>query len=117
MNEADLLRDIRLLSHGDVRLFRNNSGMYQDPRGNFVHYGLCVGSSDLIGWRTITIRPEHVGTERAIFCAIEVKGDRGLVTAPQRRFIDVVRTSGGLAGVAYSLSDARHILALDNLLT
>ena len=35
---------------------------------------MCPGSSDLIGFQTITIGPEHLGSRLARFVAIEVNG-------------------------------------------
>ena len=111
MSEADLMRAIQLdCSVGDVRLFRNNVGVLQDNKGHYIRYGLAVGSSDLIGWRTVTIMPRDVGNDVAVFCAIETKSLSGLLTKPQRAFIDTVNLSGGFAGMARSVGDARRIL-------
>ena len=110
MIEADLIADIRLLSRGAVRLFRNNVGLAVDAHGNFTSYGLAVGSSDLIGWRTRVIMPVDVGCEWAVFCAIEAKSKRGIVSKEQAAFIETVKRAGGLAGIARSLDDAKRIL-------
>jgi hypothetical protein len=75
-----------------------------------VQFGLCKGSSDLIGLRTITIGPEHLGQRLAVFAAIEVKSDRGRPTPEQTAFLELVQQMGGLAGVARSVSDAAGIL-------
>jgi len=56
-----------------ARLFRNNVGVFMDRRGNKIRVGLYPGSADLIGWRTITITPEMVGTQIAQFLSVEVK--------------------------------------------
>lgn len=65
-----------------ARLFRNNVGALLDKRGVPVRYGLAndtaalnavVKSADLIGWRPVLIRPEHVGTTIAQFLSREVK--------------------------------------------
>jgi hypothetical protein len=110
-----------------ARLFRNNVGqgwvgkvVYRGPRTitlddpRPLQTGLCVGSSDLIGWRPVTITPEMVGQTLAVFCAVEMKGARGVVTDEQRRFIDAVRVAGGRAGAAYSIEEATAILSADN---
>ena len=59
MNETTLMQRIMLAASKlpGVRLFRNNTGFDSAAK---VRYGLCVGSSDLIGWKTITIEPKHV---------------------------------------------------------
>jgi hypothetical protein len=96
---------------GPARLWRNNTGALKDAQGRLVRYGLCPGSSDLIGLRTITITPDMVGQTVAVFTAIEVK-DRGRPTPEQLGFIAMVQSAGGLAGVARSTDDARAILRL-----
>jgi hypothetical protein len=96
---------------GPARLWRNNTGALKDAQGRLVRYGLCPGSSDLIGLRTITITPDMVGQTLAVFTAIEVK-DRGRPTPEQLAFIAMVQQAGGLAGVARSTDDARAILRL-----
>lgn len=110
MSEQELQQRIRLeLSRGDIRLWRNNVGALRDARGQLVTYGLCRGSSDLIGLRQITVGPEHLGMSLAVFTAIEVKGPRGQVQPEQQRFIELIQRMGGRAGVARSLDEARRI--------
>ena len=123
MKETNRLRSIMLgLSTPGVRLFRQNVGtgwtgditrlkdgsiLIKNPRP--LQAGLCKGSSDLIGWRSITVTPEMVGRKVALFLAVEVKTDRGRATPEQRNFIDRVRLDGGLAGVARTVEDALAI--------
>ena len=111
-NEAAVQNRIRLaLSRGATRLFRNNTGALKDATGRLVHFGLCKGSSDLIGWKTVVITPEMVGEKVAVFCALEIK-DKGKATTMQRRFITVVQEAGGLAGVARSIEEAQIIIGM-----
>jgi len=113
MSEQELQQRIRLeLGHGEVRLWRNNVGALRDERGRLVSYGLCRGSSDLIGLRQLSITPEHLGQTLAVFCAIEVKTRWGRTTAEQQRFLAVVKELGGLSGVARSLPEAHGILQI-----
>lgn len=109
--ETDILRRIQRLSVGAVRLMRNNCGGLYDRTGAFVRYGLGVGTSDLIGFKTITITPEMVGQKVAVFTAIEVKSERGRVRPKQQQFIAVVRKAGGIAGIARSEDDAATLLS------
>jgi hypothetical protein len=110
-DEQAVQNHIRLaLGRGPVRLWRNNTGALKDASGRLVRYGLCQGSSDLIGFTTVTITPEMVGQQVAIFTAIEVK-DRGRPTPEQLRFLEVVQAAGGRAGVARSVDQARAIVA------
>lgn len=110
-DESAIQQAIRLLSRGSIRLFRNNTGALKDAQGRLVRYGLCTGSSDLIGFRSLEITPDMVGTTVAQFVAIEVK-DRGRATPEQQAFIAMVHQAGGLAGIARSVDDARSILGM-----
>jgi hypothetical protein len=107
-------------SHGEVRLLRNNVGVLVD-RATLrpVAFGLgskgakpLKGSSDKIGWRSVTITPEMVGRRVAVFVAIEEK-DLAKPTADQLRFIANVQAAGGLAGVAHGAEEAGAILYPD----
>tara|TARA_B100001778_G_scaffold313809_1_gene298546 strand:+ start:700 stop:1044 length:345 start_codon:yes stop_codon:yes gene_type:complete len=109
-NEAYVQNKIRLaVGSGDVRLFRNNTGALMDQNGRLVKFGLCKGSSDLIGFRSITITQDMVGSKVAIFSAIEVK-DKGKTTVDQKNFLNIINNSGGYAGVARNINDAKQIL-------
>ena len=111
-SERDIQNQILIaLSHGPTRLLRINAGVaWQGTVIEHTQHRLVLarpyairlaapGVSDLIGW-----------TEGGRFAAIEVKGPRGRVTDEQGAFIELVRRSGGLAGVARSVDDARAIL-------
>lgn len=113
MSEQEIQQRIRLeCSRGTARLWRNNVGSLRDQRGQMVTYGLCKGSSDLIGLRQVVIGPEHLGQTLAVFSAIEVKGSRGGGTPEQLAFIAAVQRFGGLAGIARSVEDANFILKI-----
>jgi hypothetical protein len=111
-SEQSIQQHIRLTcSRGPVRLYRNNCGVLQDRRGVPVRYGLQPGSSDLIGWRTVTITPDMVGQRIAVFTSIEVKTATGRVKPEQQQWLDAVQAAGGIAGVARSVEDAQALLA------
>ena len=111
MTEATLLQALLLRgSELGVRLFRNQVGKYQLADGRWLSSGLCIGSSDLLGWVPVTIGPEHLGRQIAVFCAVEAKGQRGNLRAEQRRFLEVVTAAGGVAGVVRSVSDWETLL-------
>lgn len=99
-------------SKNDARLFRNNVGMLETKDGRFVHFGLCVGSSDLIGFRSVTVTPEMVGKKLAVFTAVEAKSGRGRATEEQANFIQAVKIAGGLAGVARTETELLGILSM-----
>lgn len=76
------------------RVWRNNTGMLPDRFGAMVRYGLCVGSSDLIGiWD-------------GRFLAVEVKKPGKKASKEQEAFLGIVRKFGGIAFVAHSAAEA-----------
>ena len=125
------------LARGAVRLFRNNVGVgWAGPstkvtagnvaavraglrpgdvvvrNGRPLRAGLAVGSSDLIGLRSVTVTPEMVGQKLAVFAAVEVKAPRRPLTAEQEAFIAMVVEMGGFAGLARSVEEAEGVLRL-----
>lgn len=91
------------------RLWRNNVGVLQDINGRPVRYGLAndskqlnesLKSSDLIGWRRVTIEPHHVGSVIAQFVSRECKESnwkyRGSAReVAQLNWINLVVADGG----------------------
>jgi len=122
--ERDILALIHRRVSGNGRtFFRNNVGTgWQGAKvvqqGGAVtlmqarplHAGLCVGSSDLIGWTSVQITPEMVGRKVAVFSAIEAKAAKGRATDEQLRFISAVKAAGGFAGIARSEDEAEALL-------
>lgn len=113
MSEQAIQQRIRLQCGGPgtgTRLWRNNTGRLRDESGRLVTFGLCPGSADLIGYRTVTITPDMVGQTVAVFAAVEVKAPRGRPTPEQTAFLEHVTAAGGLAGIARSVEEAEAIL-------
>lgn len=92
-----------------VRIFRNNVGQAETSDGSVIQYGLCRGSSDLVGYVSTEITPDMVGQRVAIFAAIEIKTGKGRVSETQQNFIDRVQFDGGIAGVARSIEEAEAL--------
>jgi hypothetical protein len=112
-SEQTIQQHIRLAcSSGNCRLFRNNTGTLRDINGRPVQFGLCKGSADLIGWRSVTITPSMVGQTVAIFTSIEVKSSSGRVKPEQQQWLNAVQAAGGIAGVARSVEDAMDLLRI-----
>lgn len=87
------------LSQAGCLVWRQDTGAYKDPKsGRLIRYGLCKGSSDVIG-----ICPDGK------FLAVEVKTKTGRVRPEQEAFIAAVKRAGGRAGVARSVGDALRI--------
>lgn len=107
--ESEIQHDIRLALGADPRvlLFRNNTGVahHSNAHGKqSVRYGLCVGSSDLIG---IVTMPDGTGR----FIALECKTARGATTTDQQMFLQLARKRGGFAAVVRSVEEAQQAVA------
>ena len=112
-SEQTIQQHIRIAcSIGTCRLFRNNTGTLRDINGRPVTFGLCKGSADLIGWRSVTITPEMVGQQVAVFTSIEVKSSSGRVKPEQQQWLNAVQAAGGIAGVARSVGEAMDLLRI-----
>ena len=74
------------LSAAGCLAWRNNTGVLPDRQGRPIRFGLCVGSSDIIG-----VAPDGK------FLAIECKTAIGQPTDAQVRFLAAVRRQGGRA--------------------
>lgn len=112
-------------------LYRNNSGAgtIPDPnnpnKSSFVRWGLgntsdrvnkAWKSSDLIGITPVLITQAHVGARLGVFTAVEAKKPGWHLTDGDKRgqaqnnFMTAVKTFGGFAGFAQSVSDLRRII-------
>ena len=83
-------------------LMRNNVGLVEHKKGGYVRYGLCVGSSDLIGYTIVN--------GQAIFTAVEVKRPRQKPTPAQTVFLASVKQAGGIAVVASDFTDLQDAI-------
>lgn len=110
--ESIVLKHIMLaLSKAGACVFRNNIGFATYPNGAVVKYGVAnPGGADCIGWKSITITPDMIGRQVAIFTAIEVKTDKGRLKPEQENFLNAVKKAGGYAGVARSPEQALALL-------
>ncbi len=108
MKEINIMREYMMEVSKDKnkRVFRNSvgRGVAYDFKNDKVIYpirvlvfGLCVGSSDLIGWDSVIITQEMVGKKVAIFKAVEVKTLTGEEREMQINFRNAVNEAGGIA--------------------
>jgi hypothetical protein len=112
-SEHEIQQRIRLAcGRGAVRLWRNNTGALVDQQGRLVRFGLCKGSSDLIGLRVLEITPELVGQRLAQFVALEVKTAQGVLSQEQRAFLRLVKDLGGVTAVCRSVEEAEQLLGM-----
>jgi hypothetical protein len=125
MKEQNLNKKVMLQVGKDTPecvVFRNNTGKgYQGKpvfSGDVVtlhNYriltaGLCPGSSDLIGWTSVTITEDMVGQNIAVFTAFESKTGKQKVTKKQQNFISRILEAGGIAGVVRKAEDAIQLV-------
>lgn len=111
MTESQIQQSIRIACNsGKTRAWRNNIAKLK-VRGQWVGFGIPgKGGSDLIGFHTVTVTPEMVGRKLAVFLAIEVKSPTGKPSPDQENFIQFIKESGGIAGIARSAEDAINLL-------
>lgn len=110
-SESKVQSEVRLAAAAKgYRFWRNNVGVLKDRNGVPVRYGLAneskalnsrLKSADLIGWRSLQITPQHVGTTVAQFASAEVKHEGwsyrgGDHEEAQARWAALVTASGGL---------------------
>lgn len=102
MTETNLLKKVRVLACKiGVVLFRNNVGVGRTLYGDRkIRFGLIVGSSDGIGWRSFVIPQEFVGRRVAIFVGVETKAKKGVLSDDQKTFQANLKAAGGIAIVA-----------------
>jgi hypothetical protein len=123
MKESNIQKKIMIAVSKYSRVFRNNVGTGWTGKisptkdgGKYIKdarplkAGLCVGSSDLIGWTEKTVTADMIGQKIAIFTALEIKTATGKATKEQLNFIRVVKQSGGISGIARSEIEAVEIV-------
>jgi hypothetical protein len=111
MKESSEQKRIMLAMSGVGSIvWRNNTGVLKNEEGIPVRFGLCVGSSDIIGITPVMITQEMVGRCVGIFTAVEVKSATGRTKPEQQIFLDAVKKAGGIAGVARSVEDALKLI-------
>jgi hypothetical protein len=99
-SESQILKAVMLeASKMGLRVFRNHVGGFYSQDGSFQRTGLCVGSSDLIGW-----------TECGRFAAIEVKSAGGRASKEQINFIDRVNKAGGFGIIINNEKELKKML-------
>jgi hypothetical protein len=98
MNELELQSRIRLAlgKRSDCVFWRNAVGVAKTHGDRATRYGLCRGSSDLVGF----VRPS------GRFVALEIKVEGGRVSEDQEKFLTLVNLGGGYGRVVRSIEEA-----------
>jgi hypothetical protein len=132
MKEQNILKSIMLaVQSKSVKIFRNNVGVGWAGKSTHIkskrtvtlfpgdvvirnarplRAGLTKGSSDLIGFTPTIITAEMVGKKIGIFTALEVKTAKGAIREEQLKFIEVVKSNGGIAGIVRSNEEALDLV-------
>lgn len=135
MRESKVWKEMLLaagkIAGATVRIFRNNVGqawtgqtvrvtpsnaatirpqpgdiLIRHPRP--LNAGLMKGSGDGIGWSTITITPDMVGREVAVFTSAETKSSTGRVRPEQTTWHENVQNAGGISAIVRHPDDLRY---------
>lgn len=111
MRENELQDQIRkAIAAPNVRIFRNQTGVFKSFDGKRTVKVGTVGASDLIGFISRTITPEMVNTKIAQYVALEVKTQTGVASKEQKAFIEMVKNHGGISCICRSVDDAKEAL-------
>lgn len=116
MAEKSLAANIRIAApKHNARMFRNQVGTYimADPKcwscqkhGRRISSGFGKDSPDQVGWQTVVVTPEMVGTKVAVFVGMELKTGKRKPTGGQYNWLKVIKDSGGIAGVVRTIEEA-----------
>ena len=133
MNETSLGKRICLMaSNLGHRIFRANVGegwigkaiFFSKPakvevypgdviirKAKRLHFGLCPGQGDYLGWSAKIVTPQMVGKPVAIFTSIEVKTETGKIREEQILFAEAVNKAGGIAGIIRTEEEGFDLLS------
>ena len=110
------------------KLFKNNTGVAYTQDGRPVFFGLGnegkktaddIRTPDDVGWTKITVTPDMVGKEIAVFTCIDSKRlgftvksnyTKGTREYGQNKFFEIVKRDGGIAGFASCPQDVDNIM-------
>lgn len=120
-NDAPVIPESRVkaeilaaLNTGSTRLINTPVGEYKTLQGDGrIRIGF-EGMSDTTGFHSVTITPDMVGRTVAIYLCIETKTKNHRTKKDrlekQTRWIEFVRSKGGIAGFANSVEQAKALL-------
>ncbi|MEO5368507.1 MAG: VRR-NUC domain-containing protein [Magnetococcus sp. DMHC-1] len=124
-NRKNLQNGILRLGQGSLRLFANPCGTgwqgkiisrtpeyitLQHPR--LITFGLCPGSSDVVGFKSVEVSEEMTGTKIAVFTAIEIKTDNDTIKEHQSNFLKIIGNMGGVALIGRDVETVKEHIEL-----
>lgn len=123
MNETELVRQIILeASKRGHRIWRQNTGQGWIGKSRVNGSTVIIenarpfqagfpGLSDAGGYVMVEITPDMVGRKLPICAQVEVKTATGRVSEAQKKFIDHIKSVGGIAGVVRSVKDLEELIS------
>lgn len=90
----------------EYKLGIDNYIVLKNPRR--LTFGLPKGSADTIGFKIETIAGKKVPR----FCAFEIKSRKDRPRPSQAKFLEMIRRSGGIAGLVRAPADLHRLLSL-----
>ena len=103
----------RIMRHGTVTV---EPGDVVIKQARPFHAGPPAGTADLLGVTRVTITPEMVGKVIGVATAIETKAAKGKQRDEQKVCERVVKSQGGIYGIARCAGDVEVLLKQKNLL-
>ncbi len=112
MSESRIQAQVRaVLSQRDAttRVWRNNVGG-GIVNGHWIDWGLQKGSSDLVGIHRHIVTENDIGTDIGRFFCVEIKTPTGRMRPEQKKWIEVIKSFGGIAEICRSKEEAEELL-------
>ncbi len=113
LTESRIQAQVRaVLSHRDssTRVWRNTTGAGKLENGQYIQWGLSVGSSDLVGIHRYLIKPEDIGTYIGRLFCVEIKTPKGRLSPEQKIWMKTIQDFGGISEICRSKKDAEELL-------
>lgn len=79
--------------------------VFNEEDKRYLVYGLSPDTPDIVGFESITITPEMVGTKVAVFTGYEIKTGNAVQTAGQKNFQKILESMGGVYKLVRSVGD------------
>ena len=89
---------------------RNSNRTVTITKPSWISSGVPKGFPDLIGIKPVIIRENMIGETIGQFAFIEVKTKHGRLSQDQKLMLELLKTQGGIGGVARSVDEALKLI-------